>query len=256
MDLLHISLLALTGVAAGVISSVVGGASLITYPVLIALGMPPIAATVTTNVALVPSNIVAMLLERKMLPPLNFGFVKLLAGSVVGAVFGASLLMATPETVFELIVPLLLGFATLMFAYSGRIASWIRARAERRGRAISLDITSLKLVLPVSFYGGYFGSGVGILMLGVLSVATHGDYRSANAAKNLIMSVNASVAVLVYVARDAVPWPSALALMIGSSLGGWIGAWVARVLPRGIIRVLVIVFGAVLTLEFVYRYWL
>lgn len=256
MDLLHISLLALTGVAAGVIAAVVGGASLVTYPVLIALGMPPIAATVTTNVALVPSNIVAVLSDRAALPPFNIGFVRLLVGSVIGAVFGASLLMATPEKVFELIVPLLLGFATLMFAYSGQIADWIRARAERRGRTISLDVTSLKLVLPVSFYGGYFGSGVGILMLGVLSVATHGDYRSANAAKNLIMSVNTCIAVLVYIARDAVPWPSTLALMIGSSLGGWIGAWVARVLPRGIIRVLVILFGAVLTMEFVYRYWL
>jgi uncharacterized membrane protein YfcA len=155
-----------------------------------------------------------------------------------------------------LIVPLLLGFATLMFAYSGQIAEWIRVRAERRGRAIAMDVTSLKLVLPVSFYGGYFGSGVGILMLGALSVATRGDYRNANAAKNLIMSLNSSVAALVYIGHDAVPWPSTLALMAGSTLGGLVGAWVARVLPRGIIRIMVIVFGVVLTLEFIYRYWL
>ncbi|HEY1152503.1 MAG TPA: sulfite exporter TauE/SafE family protein [Pseudolabrys sp.] len=256
MDFLHIIYLALTGVAAGVIASVVGGASLVTYPILIAMGMPPISATVATNVALFPSNIVASVAERKLLPPLNMGFVRLVVASIVGAVIGAGLLMATPERVFKLIVPLLLGFATLMFAYSGQIAEWIRVRAERRGRAIAMDVTSLKLVLPVSFYGGYFGSGVGILMLGALSVATRGDYRNANAAKNLIMSLNSSVAALVYIGHDAVPWPSTLALMAGSTLGGLVGAWVARVLPRGIIRIMVIVFGVVLTLEFIYRYWL
>ncbi|MGD9768872.1 MAG: TSUP family transporter, partial [Pseudolabrys sp.] len=136
MDLLHISLLALTGVAAGVIAAVVGGASLVTYPVLIALGMPPITAAVTTNVALVPSNFAAALADRKVLPPLDRGFVRLVVASVLGAAVGAGLLMATPERVFALIVPLLLGFATLMFAYSGQIAEWMRARADRSGRAL------------------------------------------------------------------------------------------------------------------------
>ncbi|MBN9049624.1 MAG: sulfite exporter TauE/SafE family protein [Rhizobiales bacterium] len=256
MDLLHISLLALTGVAAGVIAAVVGGASLVTYPVLIALGMPPITAAVTTNVALVPSNFAAALADRKVLPPLDRGFVRLVVASVLGAAVGAGLLMATPERVFALIVPLLLGFATLMFAYSGQIAEWMRARAERSGRALSMDVTSVKFVLPVSFYGGYFGSGVGILMLGVLSVATRGDYRTANVAKNLITSLNSAVATLVYVAQGAVPWPSTLALMVGAMGGGLIGSWVARILPRRIVRIMVIGFGVVLTAEFVYRFWL
>jgi uncharacterized membrane protein YfcA len=256
MDFLHIIYLALTGVAAGVIASVVGGASLVTYPVLIALGMPPIAATVTTNVALVPSNFAAALADRKMMPPLNWGFVRLVVASVIGAAVGAGLLMATPERVFALIVPLLLGFATLMFAYSGQIAEWIRARAERSGRPLSMDVTSLKFVLPVSFYGGYFGSGVGILMLGVLSVATRGDYREANVAKNLITSLNSAIATLIYIAQGAVPWPSTFALMAGAMGGGLIGSWVARMLPRRIIRIMVVVFGVILTLEFIYRFWL
>lgn len=256
MDLFHITYLVLTGVAAGVVAAVVGGASLVTYPILIASGMPPITATVVTNVALAPSNLVAALADHKMLPPLDAGFVRLVIVSVLGAAVGAGLLMVTPERVFALIVPLLLGFATLMFAYSGRIAEWIRARAAQRGRTVSMDVTSAKLLLPVSFYGGYFGSGVGIIMLGVLSVATRGDYRAANVTKNLVTSLNSLVATAVYVALDAVPWPATLALMAGSILGGLIGAWVARILPRQIIRVLVITLGTALTLEFVYRFWL
>ncbi|MGC1843834.1 MAG: hypothetical protein WA730_15800 [Pseudolabrys sp.] len=95
-------------------------------------------------------------------------------------------------------------------------------------------------MLPVSFYGGYFGAGVGILMLGVFSLATGGDYRSANVAKNL---------------HGAVLWPQTLALAAGTIGGGLVGAYVARIIPRNVIRVLIVAVGAVLTIAFAQRYW-
>ena len=155
---------------------------------------------------------------------------------------------------FAQIVPLLLGFATLLFAYSERISGWLRARAEGRGHTIAFDFASLKVVLPVSFYGGYFGAGVGILMLGVFSLAT-GDYRSANVAKNFVSSLNGFAATLVFATQGAVLWPQTLALAAGTIAGGLIGAYVARVIPRNVVRVLVVVVGAALTIAFARRYW-
>jgi hypothetical protein len=154
-----------------------------------------------------------------------------------------------------MIVPLLLGFATFLFAYSERISRWLRARAEGRGHTIAFDVASLKVVLPVSFYGGYFGAGVGILMLGVFSLATGGDYRSANVAKNFVSSLNGLAATVVFAAHGAVLWPQTLALAAGTVGGGLVGAYVARIIPRNVIRVLVVAVGAALTVAFAWRYW-
>ena len=107
----------------------------------------------------------------------------------------------------------------------------------------------------MSFYGGYFGAGVGILMLGVFSLATGGDYRSANVAKNFVSSLNGLAATLVFATQGAVLWPQTLALAAGTIVGGLIGAYVARVIPRNVIRVLVVVIGAALTVAFARRYW-
>src|SRR5262245_23695198 len=170
----------------------------------------------------------ATLSDRTQLPPFNRAFVGLIAASIIGTGAGAAVLLLTPERMFAQIVPLLLGFATLLFAYSEQISRWLRARAEGRGHAIAFDLTSLKVVLPVSFYGGYFGAGVGILMLGVFSLATGGDYRSANVAKHFVSSLNGFTATLVFATQGAVLWPQTLALAAGTIAGGLIGAYVAR----------------------------
>lgn len=234
----------------------VGGASLVTYPVLIASGLPPLTATICTNVSLVPSNLIAALADRSQLPPFDRAFLGLMFASIAGAGAGAVLLLLTPERTFELIVPLLLGFATVLFALSERIAAWLRERAARQGRTIAFSVTSMKMLLPVSFYGGYFGSGVGVLLLGVMSIATGGNYRAANVTKNLVGGLNSVVAAAIYIGKGTVLWPPTLALMAGTVIGGLIGSWVARVLPREITRVLVVAVGATLTVAFVWRYWL
>jgi uncharacterized membrane protein YfcA len=179
----------------------------------------------------------------------------LIIASIVGAGIGAAFLVMTPERMFAQIVPLLLGFATLLFAFSERISGWLRARAEGRGHAIAFNFASLKVILPVSFYGGYFGAGVGILMLGVFSLATGGDYRAANVTKNFISSLNGFAATLVFATHGAVLWPQTLALAAGTIGGGLIGAYVARIIPRNVVRVLVVAVGAALTVAFARRYW-
>jgi hypothetical protein len=203
MDLMTTAFLAGAGVIAGIIATMVGGAAVVIYPALIATGVPPQLAAVSNLASVMPATMLAALSDRSQLPPFNRAFVGLIVASIVGAGLGAALLVLTPERMFAQIVPLLLGFATLLFAYSERISRWLRARAERRGHAIAFDFASLKAVLPVSFYGGYFGAGVGILMLGVFALATGGDYRAAKVAKNFVSSLNGLAATLVFATQGA-----------------------------------------------------
>ena len=255
MDIFTIVLLAGTGVVAGIIATIVGGAAVVIYPALIATGVPPQLAAVCNLASIVPATMLAALADRTQLPPFNRAFVGLIIASIVGAGLGAVLLVSTPDQMFAQIVPLLLGFATLLFAYSERISRWLRARAEGRGHAIAFNFASLKVILPVSLYGGYFGAGVGILMLGVFSLATGGDYRAANVAKNFVSSLNGFAATLVFASHGAVLWPQTLALAAGTIFGGLIGAYVARIIPRNVVRVLIVVVGAALTVAFARRYW-
>ena len=255
MDLLTIALLLGAGVLAGLLASIIGGAAVVVYPAMILAGVPPQAAAVSNLVAIMPATMLAALSDRTQLPPFNRAFLGLIVASVVGAGAGAVLLLATPERLFNGIVPLLLGFATVLFAFAEKIGASIRARAAGRGHDVTFNVSSLKVLLPVSFYGGYFGAGVGLLILGVFSIATGGDYRSANVAKNFVSSLNGLVASIVFIVQGAVAWPQTLALMAGTICGGLAGAYIARVIPRQGVRALVVLVGAALTITFARRYW-
>lgn len=243
------------GATGGLLTALVGGAAVVTYPALIASGIPPLTATTCNLTASFPATILAALSDRGKLPPFDRAFVTMIVISVLGAGAGAALLLATPARFFEILVPLLLGFSTLLFAFAERAGAWLRERAKRRGRAIAFRVTSTKMLLPVSFYGGYFGAGVGVLLLGVMMVATGGEYRSANVAKNLVTGLNSATAAALFIAKGAVIWPQTLALMAGTITGGLMGAWLARLIPREIMHKAVIVLSALLTVFFAWRYW-
>lgn len=255
MDLHAIALLSGVGVLAGMMASIVGGAAVLVYPALIASGLSPQLAAASNLVALMPATMLAALSDRSQLPPFNRAFVELVFASVTGAGAGAILLMNTPGRVFEIIVPILLGFATIIFALADRIGAHIRKRAAHKGREVEFNVLSLKVLLPVSFYGGYFGAGVGVLILAVFSIATGGDYRSANVAKNFVSSLNAMVASGIFIAQGAVAWPQTLSLMAGMICGGLAGAYVARVIPAKVARGMIVVVGAALTIVFAKLYW-
>lgn len=160
MDPLHIGFLLVAGIAGGVISSLAGGAAVITFPALLATGISPVAATASNTLALMPGNMLAAFYDRSQLPPLGRSFAALVGASLGGALIGATLLRFTPVRVFEGLVPLLLGFATALFAFGGRISAYLRARAEKRAHSGAHDWrTSIAWLLPVSVYGGYFGAG-------------------------------------------------------------------------------------------------
>jgi uncharacterized protein len=253
---LHVILmLFLAGALGGTITAIVGGAAVVTYPALIASGIPPLGATICNLTAAVPGTLFAVLSDRKQLPPFDRAFMGMVLASMIGAALGATLLLATPERWFEALVPLLLGFATVLFAFAQPVSNWLRARAAQRGRDIDFSVTNLKMLLPVSFYGGYFGAGAGVLTLGVMSLATRGEYRSANVVKNLITCLNCGTAAAIFTVKGSVIWPQTLALAAGTVVGGITGAWLARSIPRHVMRVAVVVVGALLTAYFAWRYW-
>ena len=252
MDLLHALILVAAGTIGGVISSLVGGAAIITYPALLSVGLPPVTATVCNLVALTPGNFLAALYDRGQLPPFDRSFIALLLASLAGALAGAAALLVTPERLFAYFIPVLMAFATVLFAFAGRISAALRARA-RGGRRWA---HSMGVILPVSFYGGYFGAGVGVLLLAVLSIGTGGDYRSANTTKNLVTSLNSMVAAALFIGQGAVRWMPTLVMLAGALVGAFIGARLAQIAPHALMRMVVVAVGALLTALFAWRYWL
>lgn len=257
MDMQTAIMLLAAGVAGGTLSALVGGASLILFPAMLAAGVPPIMAVASNTTAIIPGNFLAAMSDRSQLPKLDRVFVGLLLTSIVAATGGAMLLVVTPERVFELLVPLLLGFGTLLFAYAGRVGAWLGNISFRRGGAtLHPQAVGLAMIVPVSIYGGYFGAGVGVLLIAALSVATAGDYRAANATKNLVGSLNNFAAAAIFASQGVIAWTPMLLVMTGGLAGGLAGAHVARILPLNAARWMVIAFGALLTAIYAWRYWL
>ena len=246
-------LLFAAGLAGGIVTAMVGGASLITFPALLAAGLPAIVANASNTVALTPGNIAAGLADLERIPRWDRSFASLALVSVAGSVAGAALLLATPEKAFTAVVPLLIGFATLLFAMSGRIRLWMLSRAA--GGAPSTGWSSL-LFAPVAVYGGYFGAGMSVMILAILSVSRADEFRTANVIKNLLSGLTSFVAVVVFVLQGIVAWPPTLAVMAGAVIGGFLGGRLARVLPPELMRGIVITVGTVLTLIYARRYWL
>ena len=245
------------GLAGGIVTAIVGGASLITFPALLAAGLPPIAANASNTVALTPGNLVAGFADLERLPRWDRSFLGLMAVCVAGSVTGAVLLLVTPEKAFTAVVPLLIGFATILFALSGRIRRWILSRAALSvGKHAPSDGLRLLLFAPVAVYGGYFGAGMSVLLLALLSVSRADDFRATNVIKNLLSGLTSFVAVVVFVFQGIVAWPPTMVMMAGAVVGGFLGGRLARVLPPDLLRWTVITVGTILTAVYAWRYWL
>lgn len=241
------------GLAGGVVTAMVGGASLITFPALLAAGLPAVIANVSSTVALTPGNVVAGLADLERMPRWDRSFATLALIAIVGSVGGAALLLATPEKAFTAAVPLLIGFATILFALSGWIRLWIASRAA--GGVPSPGWSHL-LFAPVAVYGGYFGAGMSVMILAVMSVSRTDEFRTANVIKNLLSGLTSFVAVVVFVVQGMVAWLPTLAVMAGAAIGGLVGGRLVRVLPAEVMRWIVITVGSALTLFYARRNWL
>lgn len=256
MHLNHGTLLFLAAAFAGTLNSVAGGGGFIAFPALIFTGMPPINANATNTVALWPGTMASVGAYRKefqererwkLLMPM---FIVTILGSIVGA----KLLLNTRQDTFMRLVPWLLLSATLLFILGGKLGAWIRQRAalhSHASRAALIGVTLLQFV--VAIYIGYFGAGAGILMLALLAVMGLENIHTMNAFKTLFASLANAIAMITFIHARAVVWPQAIVMTIGAALGGYSGAWYAQKLDQKVVRYLVIVIGAGMTIYFFLR---
>jgi hypothetical protein len=262
VDIATVALLAGAGLVGGVANAIAGGATLITFPAMLASGIPPIIANASNAVAVTPGHFIAAIADRERIPAFDRRFLLLIVLSLIGAAIGAVLLLVTTARTFILLVPLLVGAATLIFAFSRQIQEAIqgskrsgRKRSGRRRRK-SRGLLGEILILPATIYGGYFGGGLGVMLLAMLGVMGIRDVRAANVMKNLLATAVSAVTIAIFIAKGVVDWPHTLVMLVGAACGGFLGGWLVRVLSPAAVRATVIAAGTVITLYYAWRYWL
>jgi len=227
------------GLLAGVINSVSSGGSFFTYPAMLLIGLPPIDASATTLGALAPGNLAAIPEYRDEIRAQRHRYPSEMGTVFVGGVLGIVLLLWTGAEVFERLVPWLILTATVLFAISPSVRRW----AETSAPSLTDGLVGRGLVLLVSIYLTYFGSGSGNIVLALFTIRGFGDFLSANAAKNVAMTLGATLAGVVYSFFGLVSWSAVLPVAVGSAIGARYGSKVARRLPVPALRAFVIGFG-------------
>src|SRR5215469_3082790 len=242
----------LAALVGGALNSVAGGGSFVVLPSLIFTGVGSKLASSTTTVALWPGSLASAGAYRKQLAMVERSMLLLLAAvSVIGGVLGALLLLHTPQKTFSLLLPYLLLMATLLFTFGGPISRRLREWMLGRGLSTRLFLVGVAVLqLPISIYGGFFGGGIGILMLATLGLSGMKDLNSMNALKTALATCINGAAVLTFAVAGAVVWPQWLVMIAGAIAGGYGGARFALKLDQRLIRIVVILVGSVMTLIF------
>jgi uncharacterized protein len=243
---------------AGVMNAMAGGGTILTFPSLIFLGLPAIAANATSTVALLPGAVASLFGYRREVREHRAWLKTLFLPSLAGGAIGSVLLLRTPEKTFELLAPLLILFATVLFMIQGllsrrtssRVATTASAdRPPSPGRWAAAGL----LQLGVAVYGGYFGAGIGILMLVLLGFLGLSNIHAANGLKNFFVFCINAVAAGYFIFKGAVVWPAALVIILGATLGGYGGARFARRIGKEKARAAVIVIGLLVTAILVWQ---
>ena len=235
------------GMAAGTINTVVGSGTLITFPTLLAFGVPPVTANVSNNLGLVPGSIAGAWGYRRELAGQRSRVLRLVSASVIGALTGAVLLLTLPPGAFEAIVPALILLGVLLVIFQPRLSAMVARRAERRGT--TLDHHGAWWVWPAvllaGVYGGYFGAAQGVLLMGILGIGVAETLQRSNAVKNVLAAFVNGMAGLVFALVADVDWAVAALIGVGATVGGLLGASVGRRLPPLVLRVVIVVVGVV-----------
>jgi uncharacterized membrane protein YfcA len=257
VDIATVALLASAGLVGGVANAIAGGATLITFPAMLASGIPPVIANASNAVAVTPGHFIAAIADRERIPAIDRRFLLLIVLSLIGAAIGAVLLLVTTDRTFILLVPALVGAATLIFAFSRQIQEAIQGQ-KRKGRKRGKPHSFLGelLIVPATIYGGYFGGGLGVMLLAILGVMGIRDVRAANVLKNLLATAVSAVTIAIFIWKGIVDWPHTLVMLVGAACGGFLGGWLVRVLPPAAVRTAVIAAGTAITLYYAWRYWL
>ncbi|MFC9735768.1 sulfite exporter TauE/SafE family protein [Streptomyces roseolus] len=239
------------GIGAGAINTIVGSGTLITFPVLLATGLPPITANVSNALGLVPGSISGAIGYRRELKGQIRRVLRLGAAALVGGLVGAILLLALPSEAFDAIVPILIGLALVLVLFQPRIAAAVQRRREATGNEAHPDGGPALLVglTLASMYGGYFGAAQGVLYLSLMGLLLHDDLQRINAVKNILGALVNGVAAVFFLFVAEFDWTAVLLIAVGSTLGGQIGAKVGRRLKPAVLRGVIIAVGVVAILQ-------
>lgn len=242
---------ALVGLFAGSINSVVGSGGLITFPLLVSIGLPPVTANITNNLGVLPGIVAATFSYRERLRGelAVLGPQLILAG--LGGVLGGILLLAFPSEVFEALVPFLMIFATSLILVGPAIKRtvWRHTPPQLREKVIPLSASTFLACI----YGGYFGAGQGVLLLSYLTVLLRGSLHRANAYKNAIVTISNSTAAMMFLWLSSVDWSVVAVLALSSSVGGALGGRYGQLIPESIYRGVMVTVGVVATVSFITR---
>jgi uncharacterized membrane protein YfcA len=257
MTTFHIAILFLSSILAGFANAVAGGGTFFSFPALTGGGLTALVANATNAVAVTPGHALAAWAYRSELTRAKGRLVIMWIASGIGAIGGAYLLTITPAKTFAVLVPWLVLFATVSFAFGPALQKAIQSKKA----AIALDPNKPKRVtigaaisyMLASVYGGYFGAGQGIVLMTVLTLSGVDDIQEANAFKNAIASLCSLIAVIILAFKGIIIWKYGILMIIGATIGGLFGGKLAKRLDKKTLRAIVIIVGSLLTIWYFYK---
>ena len=247
MDLTTVDLLWVAGaaVAAGLANALAGGGTLITFPMLTAVGVPAVAANVTNTVALCPGFLGGVFAQREDFRGQRRRLAYALPAGTLGGLLGGLLLLQTEERAFQALVPYLILGATALLAVQVPVRNWLQRRADRHGAVRLGDAVASVPIGTAAIYGGYFGAGLGVILLAVVGLLFDDTLTRLNALKQAVALVANVAAAVFFVFSGQVIWPAALVMSIGALVGGSLGGRLAGRLPAEVLRRVVVAIGLV-----------
>ncbi|WP_152346405.1 sulfite exporter TauE/SafE family protein [Brevibacterium sp. CFH 10365] len=258
----QIGLIIVAGIAAGAINAVVGSGTLITFPALVAFGVPPVVSTMSNAVGLIPGNIASSFGYREELRGQWRRILGFVPASLLGSLTGAYLLLHLPEDAFETIVPVLLVVALVMVVGQPYLSRYLKNRSLRRAQAAGIEhraasagdrlstgryIAVLVVVFLTAIYGGYFAAAQGIILIALLGLLLPDDLQRLNGLKNVLVLVVNTVSASTYiiVGHDRINWIAVICIAVGSLIGGYFGARVGRKFSPVLLRTVIVILGLV-----------
>jgi len=249
--LLKLASLFAAGFFGGILNSIAGGGSFITFPALLFFGVPPISANATNTFASCAGYMSGTYAFRKDLYAHKDKLPLIILISLVGGVFGASLLLQTPEALFREAIPWLLLFATFLFIFGGTLNNYLKQFASSHQHASALGrFLLLILLLGVCIYGGFFNAGLGIIVLSYLALAGYSNINTMNGLKLLVSSTISLIAIVLFIYAGVIEWLEGISVLLGTLVGGYAAAHLSRQLPQKYVRTFIIIASCGITIYF------
>ncbi len=244
MDPLHVAIIVVAGMLAGATNTVVGSGTLITFPILLWLGIPAVQANIANNIGLAPGSVSGAVAYRSELQGSRARLAGLALAAAAGAIVGASLLLILPPGIFVEVAPWLIGFAVLLMIFQDRIARALNFSKPEVMLRLRLALLAITVFLS-SIYGSYFGAGQGIILLSAMTILMTEGIQQVNALKNFLQGIDNTTSAILYALLGNVKWWVVLSLAVGAAFGGHLGAYIGKRLSPVIFTIIVVVIGVI-----------